>query len=236
MAEDKDNFYLKTAHPENQDYSGEYSVNGLRQIARDIKEYGSDLPLDLTVGTAIKESTGAKPGMKETNKKSPNYGKVLDMNIPYSRWKAERTLDSDVAAAKHPNYLARLGQAQEQLYAKEGEEKFTSPWVWQNRKETGRGFYKGNNQQIQDRIIGSALQQPALKDEDFAVPTAMSKLREGLQKFKGDKNLAAQWYNWDERNPRTQVKDRGARVMDLGRMAMESPAVRQILKEEGLLK
>lgn len=52
-------------------YQGYYSPEGIRSVAKDIKTHGSDLPLELTLGTARKESTLGKFG-----------------NSPYGRWRS----------------------------------------------------------------------------------------------------------------------------------------------------
>ena len=57
-----DNFLFTATDKRNSAYSGRYSSRNLRIAAREIKDYASDLPLALTLGTVAKESTiGKKP-------------------------------------------------------------------------------------------------------------------------------------------------------------------------------
>jgi hypothetical protein len=204
-----DNFLFTATDKRNSAYSGSYPSSNLRTAAREIKDYASDLPLALTLGTVAKESTiGKKPNA-----------------TPYDRWQALPELGARIKAIKHPNYLTQLTNAFDRQIRSEGEESFLSPIVY----KSGRGSVKGNNVDIQNRNIAQALTyDPELKSIDLSASIGAAKLREGMQKF-NNVEKAAQWYN-------TKEKDRGARVMSLGNDLLRNPSVRQILVEEGLIK
>jgi hypothetical protein len=213
--------WLYPKHPSNKSYKGYYPVSGIRQIARDIKEFMPDLPLELTLGTAAKESTLGKAhavyGLK-------NLG---DTTAEYMRWKARpRNYKEIVMALKHPKYLKALTDALDEGVR-------TNPDYFLNEKfyddNTGQ-IRIGTNTEIRDRNIVEAYNiSDELREKELSARFAGMKLREGMQKYKGDLGKAAQWYNFNE-------PERAERVLDLGRTALSHPEVRAILKEEGLLE
>jgi len=216
-----ENVWLYPKHPSNKTYKGYYPVAGIRQVARDIKEFMPDLPLELTLGTAAKESTLAK---FEALYGTKNLG---DVSAEYMRWMAApRSIEEKVMAIKHPKYLKALTDALDER-ARTNPDYFLSDKIYDKNIRRSR---TANNMEIRDRNIAEAcVGDDILDKEELSARLAGMKLREGMQKYKGDLKKAAQWYNPKE-------PERAERVLDLGRTALSHPEVRRILKEEGLLE
>jgi len=220
--------WLYPKHPSNKTYKGYYPVAGIRQVARDIKEFMPDLPLELTLGTAAKESTLAKfeGSFKQKYPNLANDNRYEDED-EYLRWYAQPWfIKQRVEAVKHPKYHNLLNNALDRYLERVGADEFLN-----NKAISSGGKYKTlNNTQIRDRNIANAIiDDPILGSLRMSARLAGMKLREGMQKYKGDLNKTAQWYNTGE-------PDRAERVLDLGRTALSHPEVRRILKEEGLLE
>ena len=219
--------WLYPKHPSNKSYKGYYPVSGIRQIARDIKEFMPDLPLELTLGTAAKESALAK-NEGSFIEKYPKHrdGKPYDDTYEFQRWYSiPFFIKERVEAVKHPKYLNLLNNALDRYLQKVGPDEFLN-----DKAISSDGKYKTlSNIQIRDRNIANAIMDdPILGSATMSSRLAGMKLREGMQKYKGDLGKAAQWYNFNE-------PERAERVLDLGRTALSHPEVRRILKEEGLL-
>ena len=212
----------------NRAYRGHYSREGIRIIAKDIKEFMPDIPLELAIGTAAKESALAKDEGSFIEKYPKHRdGKPYDDTYEFQRWYSiPFFIKERVKAVKHPKYLNLLNNALDRYLQKVGPDEFLN-----DKAISSDGKYKTlSNIQIRDRNIANAIMDdPILGSATMSSRLAGMKLREGMQKYKGDLGKAAQWYNFNE-------PERAERVLDLGRTALSHPEVRAILKEEGLLE